>query len=223
MVLALFDLDGTLLDGDSNIEWSELLAEHGAQDAARTHAFHAQYHAGTLDIDEFFRFQLEPLARLPRATLEAWRRDFLDQRILPRLSRAALTLVREHQGFGHETVLITATNSFLTRPIADALGIPHLIASEPEERHGRFSGRLAGPPCYREGKIAKLESWLAARGERLDALAASFFYSDSHNDLPLLSRVTHPVAVDPDPRLCAHARAHGWPVLDLHRATLAAG
>ncbi len=223
MLLALFDLDETLFDGDTDIEWSELLAEHGAQDAQRTREFHVQYHAGTLDIDEFFRFQLEPLARLPLPLLLEWRERFLRERILPRLSRSARTLVREHQAFGHELVLITATNSFLTRPIADALGIPHLIASEPEVLHGRFTGRLAGPPCYREGKITKLEGWLAARGQRLAELEASFFYSDSHNDLPLLSRVTHPIAVDPDPQLREHARRHGWLVLDLHRASLAAG
>ena len=216
MRLALFDLDDTLFDGDTDIVWSDMLAEEGVQDAARTRAYHEQYRAGTLDIDEFFAFQLEPLARHPLPVLLAWRERFLRERILPRIRDEARQLVREHEAFGHERVLITATNSFLTRPIAEALGIPHLVASEPERVGGRFTGRLDGPPCFREGKLAKLDAWLALRGLRLDELEASFFYSDSHNDLPLLLRVSHPVAVDPDPALRAHAQRLGWPVLELH-------
>ena len=216
MRLALFDLDDTLFDGDTDIAWSDMLAEEGVQDAARTRAYHEQYHAGTLDIEEFFAFQLEPLARFPLPTLLAWRERFLRERILPRIAPAARMLVDEHRVFGHELLLITATNSFLTRPIADALGIPHLVASEPERVGGRFTGRLDGVPCFREGKITKLDAWLALRGLRLDELEASFFYSDSHNDLPLLSRVTHPVAVDPDPALRAQALRLSWPVLELH-------
>jgi len=216
MRLALFDLDDTLFDGDTDIVWSDMLAELGVQDASRTRAYHEQYHAGTLDIDEFFRFQLEPLARYPLPTLLAWRERFLKERILPRISDRARMLVREHLAFGHEVVLITATNSFLTRPIAQELAIPHLVASEPERVGGRFTGRLEGVPCYREGKVTKLAAWLALRGLRLEELEASFFYSDSHNDLPLLLSVTHPVAVDPDPALRAHARRLGWPVLELH-------
>ena len=226
MRLALFDLDDTLFDGDTDIAWSDMLAEEGAQDASRTRAYHEQYRAGTLDIDEFFRFQLEPLVRFPLPTLLAWRERFLAERILPRISAGALQLVAEHRAFGHELVLITATNSFLTRPIAEALAIPHLIASEPERVGGRFTGRLDGPPCYREGKVTKLTDWLALRGLRLEELEASFFYSDSHNDLPLLLSVTHPVAVDPDPALRAHARRLSWPVLELHdrrKRTQAAG
>lgn len=216
MRLALFDLDQTLLDGDSDLEWSELLAEHGAQDAARTRAFHEQYHAGTLDIEAFFAFQLEPLARFPIATLLAWRERFVRERILPLIREEARVLVHDHRAMGHELVLITATNSFLTRPIADAFFIPHLVASEPEVVGGRFTGRLSGKPCFREGKLSKLEGWLARRGLRLDELPASYFYSDSHNDLPLLARVTHPIAVDPDPVLGAHARERGWPIVELH-------
>ncbi|MBK7642476.1 MAG: HAD family hydrolase [Planctomycetes bacterium] len=216
MRLALFDLDDTLFDGDTDIAWSDLLAEEGAQDASRTRAYHEQYRAGTLDIDEFFAFQLEPLARHPLPRLLAWRERFLRERILPRISPLARTLVREHQTFGHELVLITATNSFLTRPISEALGIPHLVASEPERVGGRFTGRLEGVPCFREGKVTKLVEWLALRGLRMHELEASFFYSDSHNDLPLLGSVTHPVAVDPDPVLERHARLHGWPILELH-------
>jgi HAD superfamily hydrolase (TIGR01490 family) len=216
MRLALFDLDDTLFDGDTDIAWSDMLAEEGAQDAARTRAYHEQYRAGTLDIDEFFAFQLEPLARFPLPTLLAWRERFLHERILPRISNCARMLVDEHRAFGHELLLITATNSFLTRPIADALAIPHLVASEPERVGGRFTGRLEGLPCFREGKVVRLDAWLALRGLRLDELEASFFYSDSHNDLPLLSRVTHPVAVDPDPALRAQAQRLAWPVLELH-------
>jgi HAD superfamily hydrolase (TIGR01490 family) len=226
MRLALFDLDDTLFDGDTDIAWSDMLAEEGAQDSSRTRAYHEQYRAGTLDIDEFFRFQLEPLARFPLPVLLAWRERFLRERILPRISPSARQLVDEHRAFGHELVLITATNSFLTRPIAEALSIPHLVASEPERVGGRFTGRLDGPPCFREGKLAKLAAWLGLRGLQLEQLEASFFYSDSHNDLPLLLSVSHPVAVDPDPALRAHARRLGWPVLELHarrRASQAAG
>lgn len=215
MRLALFDLDNTLLDGDSDVEWSELLARHGAMDAARTRAFHREYEEGTLDIDEFLRFQLEPLAREPLERLHSWRREFLDDWIRPRLSIAARDLVRAHSEAGHETVLVTATNRFLVEPIARELGLAHVVATEPEVRDGRFTGLVVGSPCYREGKITCLDAWLAARGTNFAAVRESWFYSDSHNDLPLLSRVTHPVCANPDARLRAHAERRGWPTIDL--------
>ncbi len=215
MRLALFDLDDTLIEGDSDVEWSELLATHGAMDAARTRAFHVEYQAGTLDIDEFLRFQLEPLAREPIERLLSWRREYLVERIRPRIRGAARRIVDEHARAGHEVALITATHRFLVDPIAEELSIPHVIASEPELVDGRFTGRVSGTPCFREGKIERLRAWLASRGLGLEDLEESWFYSDSHNDLPLLSRVTHPMCVCPDRKLAAHAQRAGWPVLDL--------
>jgi HAD superfamily hydrolase (TIGR01490 family) len=216
MRLALFDLDNTLLDGDSDIEWSELLARDGAMDAARTRAFHVEYNRGTLDIDAFLSFQLEPLAREPMTRLLEWRREFLVAYIRPRIAQAARDLVRDHQRAGRETVMITATNRFIVEPIAEEFGINSLIATEPEVVDGRFTGRVSGLPCFREGKIARFEHWLAERGRSVSDAGEIWFYSDSHNDLPLLSRATHPVCVGPDPKLAAHAAQHGWPVLDLN-------
>lgn len=213
MHLALFDLDNTLLDGDSDLEWGELLAAEGATDVQRTRQFHADYHAGTLDIDLFLRFQLEPLAREPAPRLLAWRERFLAERILPRISDRSRELVAAHRALGHTLVMITATNDFLTRPIADALGIEHLIATRAEQREGRFTGRVDGRPCFREGKIARLAEWLESRQRALADVRESWFYSDSHNDLPLLRLVDHPVAVDPDPTLRAIAEREGWTIV----------
>ena len=217
MKLVLFDLDNTLIAGDSDFEWAQFLIEGGALDreiyAARNQAFYDQYKAGTLDIHAFLDFQLQPLARHPRAELDAWRRDFMQVRILPIISPAARQLVDGQRGA--LVAIITATNSFVTRPIADELGVEHLIATEPETRAGGFTGGVTGIPCFREGKIARLNDWLAARDEALADFDASYFYSDSLNDLPLLSLVTHPVAVDPDPTLRAHAERLDWPIISL--------
>lgn len=214
--LALFDLDRTLLDGDSDLLWSELLGTRGVLDVERVRAFHREYHAGTLDIDAFLAFQLAPLVREDRVALEVWREEWLETCIRPRIAIAARELVRDHVERGHEVALITATNAWLTAPIAAELGIPHLIATEPERDAGRFTGRVAGVPCFRTGKITRLAGWLAARGAAWGDVAESWFYSDSHNDLPLLERVAHPVVVNADPRLRAHAAARGWRSLELH-------
>ena len=218
MRLALFDLDNTLLAGDSDYEWAQFLIDEGVLDRetyeARNREFYEQYKAGVLNIREFLDFQLRPLAQYPRATLDAWHRAFMERRIVPMISTQARDLVARHQG--DLRVIITATNSFVTAPIARELGVEHLVATEPEECDGRFTGGVSGEPCFREGKLVRLEAWLAQQGLALDGFCESWFYSDSANDLPLLQRVTHPVAVDPDPRLEAHARAHGWPVLQLH-------
>lgn len=214
--LALFDLDRTLLDGDSDLLWSELLGARGILDVERVRAFHRDYHAGTLDIDAFLAFQLAPLVRESRAALEGWREEWLATCIRPRIADAARELVREHVGRGHEVALITATNAWLTAPIAADLGIPHLIATEPERDAERFTGRVAGVPCFRAGKITRLAGWLAERGRAWGDVVESWFYSDSHNDLPLLERVAHPVAVNADPRLRAHAAARGWRSIELH-------
>lgn len=212
MHLALFDLDNTLLDTDSDLEWGELLSAEGAMDLERTREFHAQYHAGTLDIDAFLEFQLAPLAREPEEKLLSWRARFFELRIEPRLSPLGRGRVRDHADRGHEIVLITATNHFLTEPIARALGIPTLLATRPEVHDGRFTGQVDGIPCYREGKICHLEQWLASRSLRFEDVEESWFYSDSHNDIPLLSRVDHPIAIDPDPELRARALACEWPI-----------
>jgi HAD superfamily hydrolase (TIGR01490 family) len=215
--LAIFDLDNTLLRGDSDHAWGEFLVEQGAVDrerfAADNDRYYAAYLAGTLDIYEFLeQHQLRPLAEHDRATLERWRAEFMRRKIAPLILPAARALLDEHRARGDTLLIITATNSFITTPIAAALGVPHLIATEPEERAGRFTGKVAGVPSYREGKVTRLTSWLNDRHESLDN---SWFYSDSHNDLPLLNLVAHPVAVNPDDTLADYARTRGWPVLDL--------
>jgi HAD superfamily hydrolase (TIGR01490 family) len=212
MHLALFDLDNTLLDGDSDLEWSELLASDGAMDRELARSFHAQYHAGTLDINAFLRFQLEPLAREPSRRLSAWRERFIAEIARPRISATGRKRVRDHRECGHEIVLITATNSFLAEPIASELGIENVLATRPEMRDGRFTGRVDGAPCYRAGKLTHLDRWLADRSLRLDGVDESWFYSDSHNDVPLLEQVDHPVVVDPDPELRIIAMQRSWPI-----------
>jgi len=215
--LVLFDLDNTLLAGDSDFEWAQFLIEEGVLDRevyeARNQAFYDQYKAGTLDIHEFLDFQLKPLSRHPRAVLDRWHAEFMARKIRPIIRDSAHRLVERHRG--DLRVVITATNSFVTRPIAREFGIDNLIATEPEARDGEFTGGVVGKPCFREGKVERLEEWLARCGRTLASFRESWFYSDSLNDLPLLSRVTHPVAVDPDETLRAHATAHGWPIVTL--------
>ena len=215
--LVLFDLDNTLLAGDSDFEWAQFLIEQGVLDRevyeARNQAFYDQYRAGTLDIREFLDFQLKPLSRHPRSQLDAWHRDFMERKVRPLVREKARALVARHRG--DLRVVITATNSFVTAPIAREFGISDLIATEPEQRNGEFSGAVSGVPCFREGKVARLEEWLAGRGSSLAAFAESWFYSDSLNDLPLLDRVSHPVAVDPDATLRAHAERNGWRIITL--------
>jgi len=215
--LALFDLDNTLLTGDSDFEWAQFLIEQGVLDRevyeARNQTFFDQYKAGTLDIYEFLDFQLKPLSRHPRSVLDAWHREFMQQKVLPMVRDSARELVARHEA--DLRVVITATNSFVTAPIAREFGIEHLIATEPEARDGEFTGEVTDIPCFREGKVKRLEAWLESQGRELQSFGQSWFYSDSMNDLALLERVTHPVAVDPDDRLRAHAQARGWPVISL--------
>lgn len=219
MQLACFDLDNTLLATDSDHEWGQFLIDLGIRDreqhAVANDRFYADYQAGTLDIDAFLAYQLAPLAEHAPAQLDAWHRQFMRERILPRVTRSARKLVQQHREAGHTLIIVTATNSFVTAPIAQEFGIEHLIATEPEQVDGRYTGRYAGTPSFREGKVTRLEEWLAGRGARLDTLAESWFYSDSRNDLPLLERVTHPVAVDPDPTLESIAHQRRWPVISL--------
>ncbi len=213
--LVLFDLDNTLLTGDSDFEWAQFLIEQGVLDReayeARNQSFFDQYKAGTLDIHEFLDFQLKPLSRHPRAQLDAWHRQFMDIKIRPMMRAQARALIERHRG--DLCAVITATNSFVTAPIAREFGVAHLIATEPEQRGGEFTGRVSGIPCFKEGKVQRLEAWLGEQGKTLAAFGESWFYSDSHNDLPLLECVTHPVAVNPDDSLRAHAARRGWEIV----------
>ena len=215
--LVLFDLDNTLLAGDSDFEWAQFLIEQGVLDReiyeARNQQFYDQYKAGTLDIREFLDFQLKPLSRHPRAQLDAWHREFMQRKIRPLMRSKARALVESHRR--DLCAVISATNSFVTGPIASEFGIENLIATEPEQVNGSFTGGVSGIPCFREGKVARLDAWLAARSTKLAAFSESWFYSDSLNDLPLLERVTHPVAVDPDPTLREHAGRKGWRIISL--------
>jgi len=219
MDIALFDLDNTLIAGDSDFEWAQFLIAKGILDRAlyeaRNIEFYEQYKAGTLDIDVFLDFQLQPLSRYPRALLDTWRRDFMSRHILPLVGDKARVLVREHRERGDLCAIVTATNSFVTGPIIHEFGIAHLIATIPAQVNGQFTGKPRGTPSFREGKITRVESWLEAMGLWWSSFERSWFYSDSQNDLPLLSRVSNPVAVDPDPTLYAHAEAARWPVISL--------
>ena len=220
MQLALFDLDHTLLSGDSDYEWTQYLVSKGIVDRttheARNAEFYEQYKAGIMDIHEFLDFQLRPLADHTRADLEAWHADFMETQIRPRLSQKARDLVKKHLDAGDICTMVTATNSFVTGPIARELGIPHLIATIPAQEDGRFTGKPRGLPSFREGKIARVDAWLESMGLWWNNFQRSWFYSDSHNDLPLLLRVTDPVVVDPDATLRAHAEMAGWPILSIH-------
>ena len=220
MQLALFDLDNTLLSGDSDYEWTMHLVSKGVLDRdtfeQRNVEFYDQYKAGTLDINEFLDFQLQSLADNSRADLEAWHAEFMATAIVPKLTRQARELVKRHQDQGHLCALVTATNSFVTGPICRELDIAHLIATIPAQENGQFTGKPRGTPAFREGKISRVDDWLEAMGLWWGNFERSWFYSDSLNDLPLLSRVSDPVAVDPDQTLRRHAEAAGWTILNLH-------
>ncbi len=219
MRLVLFDLDNTLIAGDSDYEWGQFLIERGIVDRAhheaRNHAFYEDYKAGRLDIYAFLNFSLRPLATHTRAQLDAWHEEYMSTRIAPMITAPARALVNKHLMDSDLVAIITATNSFVAAPIAKAFGVQHLIATEPELINGRFTGEVSGTPCFREGKITRLEQFLEHHGTRLDCVTSSRFYSDSLNDLPLLEKVQHPVAVDPDATLHAHSLAHGWPIISL--------
>ncbi|MGB7651428.1 MAG: HAD family hydrolase [Gallionella sp.] len=219
MKLALFDLDNTLLNGDSDFEWSQFLIRIGVLDgelfAAQNLKFYEQYKAGTLDIFEFLDFQLKPLSRHPRSTLDTWHQQFMSESIMPIVTQASRNLVARHQAAGDVCIIITATNSFVTAPIATVFGIDYLIATEPEQKSGEFTGAVAGVPSFKAGKITRLNDWLSERGWTLDSFTDTTFYSDSHNDLPLMKLVQHPVAANPDDTLRAYAQQHAWPMINL--------
>ncbi|WP_194788253.1 HAD family hydrolase [Pseudomonas sp. UFMG81] len=216
MRLALFDLDNTLLGGDSDHAWGDYLCERGILDPvaykARNDAFYQDYLAGTLDLQAYLAFSMEILAATEPAQLEQWHREFMRDCIEPMILPKALALLQQHREAGDQLVIITATNRFVTAPIARRLGVRVLLATECEQVDGRFTGRSTDIPCFREGKVTRLTRWMLENGFDLED---SYFYSDSMNDLPLLEQVTHAVAVDPDPKLRAEAEARGWPVVSL--------
>ena len=216
MSLAIFDLDNTLLADDSDYLWGQFLIEQGIVDGAAyerdNQQFYDDYRAGTLDIQEFLAFMLRPLAEHPLEQLLTWRAQFIEDKIRPILLPKAMELLARHRMAGDTLLIITATNRFLTAPIAELLEVPHLLATEVEFTAGRYTGRPIGIPCFQHGKVERLSAWLAETGHNLDE---SWFYSDSHNDLPLLGQVSYPVAVDPDATLAEHAQERGWPIISL--------
>lgn len=219
MRLALFDLDHTLLAGDSGYIWQNYLAEIRAVDDvdlhnARNLRFADDYNAGVLNYPSFIQFMLQPLVDNSLSTLCAWREDFVERRIRPLIKSKALELLKYHREKNDTLVMISATNSFITEPIATLLDIPHLISTVPELIDGRYTGNLVGSPCFREGKIKCLNAWVKKTKR---SLAGASFYSDSSNDIPLLAYVDHPFAVDPDPLLQNHAESYGWPIIMLSK------
>ncbi len=220
MNLALFDLDHTLLPIDSDHEWGEFLVRSGVVDATeftrRNDGFFAQYQAGTLDAVEYLEFALGNLAQFPRTRLDELHAQFMAEVVLPAIRPEVVALLKQHQDAGDLIAIVTATNQFVTKPIAAALGVEHLIAAMPEyDAHGNVTGKLVGTPTLGAGKLTHTHAWLEKLGKELGQFERSYFYSDSHNDIPLLSVVTHPVATNPNAALTAHASLHGWPSLHL--------
>ena len=216
MSLAIFDLDNTLLHGDSDHAWGEFLCEKGIVDRTvykdANDRFYQQYVDGTLDIYEFLEFALKPLTMFPNDQLDALHQEFMATKIEPMITDKALALLQDHKAKGDYLLIITATNRFVTAPIAARLGVDEIIATDPEHIDGLYTGKVAGTPCFQEGKVIRLHAWLA---DNVHALEGSYFYSDSRNDLPLLEVVENPVAVDADPTLTPIANERGWPVISL--------
>ena len=215
--LAIFDLDNTLLAGDSDALWGEFIAQHGHVDKEKyeteNQRFYDAYKAGTLDIDEFLRFSLKPLSQLDMDELNLLHSKFMQESIIPIITTQARALVQQHREKNHTLLIITATNRFITAPIAKEFGIDNLLATEPEIKNNQYTGQVEGIPCFQHGKVTRLNHWLQQTGYNL---SNSWFYSDSHNDIPLLEQVSHPIAVDPDDKLIQHAKQHGWEIMHLH-------
>jgi HAD superfamily hydrolase (TIGR01490 family) len=214
--LALFDLDNTLLGGDSDHAWGDYMCERGILDRAahkaRNDQFFGAYQAGTLNIADYLNFSLELLGRTDMEQLAQWHREFMRDRIEPIILAKGEALLAEHRAAGDKLVIITATNRFVTGPIAERLGVDHLLATECEMQDGRYTGRTTDVPCFQGGKVVRLQRWLDETGHNLQD---SYFYSDSINDLPLLEQVTNPFAVDPDAKLRAEAEKRGWTIMSL--------
>lgn len=220
MTLAIFDLDNTLIAGDSDHLWGEFLVQQGLVDKetfkAKNDQFYQDYLAGELDIFAYQKFVLGFLAQHSLVELANWHQQFMDENITPILLPKAFELIAKHREQGHFIMIITATNDFITAPIADAFAVDHLIAVTAErDEYGGYTGNVAGTPSFHEGKITRLNEWLAENPSY--SMKGSYFYSDSHNDLPLLNLVDHPVAVNPDEKLTAVAQEKGWPIMDLRQ------
>lgn len=216
MSLAIFDLDNTLLNGDSDHAWGEFLCEKGIVDAdeysrANDHFFHL-YQQGTLDIHEFLQFALRPLTQHSPEQLNSLHQQFMQERIEPMILDKALALLKKHKDQGDFLLIITATNSFVTHPIAKRLGVDAILATDPEQIDGQYTGKVAGVPCFQDGKVTRLNMWLEETGHSLEN---SYFYSDSRNDLPLLKIVDNPVVVDADEALLQIAKELNWPSISL--------
>jgi len=216
VALAIFDLDNTLLTGDSDHLWGRFLAAKGVVDGAayekENQRFYDEYKLGQLDIYEFLAFSLQPLADMEPDTLDRLHREFMASQIVSIIPRKSRDLLDKHRQQGDTLLIITATNRFVTEPIAKELGVEHLLATDPEMLDGRYTGRVTGTPCFKEGKVKRLNVWLANTHHSMEG---SWFYSDSLNDIPLLEQVDNPVAVDPDETLAQHAEMKGWPIISL--------
>ena len=217
--LALFDLDNTLLAGDSDYNWSLFLISEGLLDAKTHHdrneQFYQDYKNGCLDIVAFLKFQLQPLSQHKKVYLDELHLKYMQRVIKPMMTVKAQALVDKHKAAGDLCVVITATNSFVTKPIATAYGIEYLIGSDPEMLNGEYTGGVVGVPSFQDGKVTRINQWLAERGKKISDFETSYFYSDSHNDLPLMQLVTNPVAVDADEILTAYAQEQAWPLISL--------
>lgn len=219
MNLAIFDLDNTLLDGDSDYNWGIYLVKKGYLDEeeykVKNQKFFEEYQHGKLDILAFAEFQFQFLKNNTRKFLNDVRSDYIDEIIKPMVLKKAVDLVSQHKEAGDSLLIITATNSFITKPIGELFGIENLIGTDPEEHLGEFTGKVKGTPSFKEGKVTRLFDWLDARDFKLTDFEKTFFYSDSHNDLALLEVVTNPVVVNGDKILLEKAQEKNWPTLNL--------
>ena len=216
MALALFDLDNTILAGDSDYLWGQFLVEQNLVDGeyyeSENKRFYELYKQGKLDIFEFAEFAFKPLADNSIDTLNALHQQFMQEKILPIITDKARELVEKHKADGDTLVIITATNAFVTTPIAAEFGIENLLATDPEMKDGSYTGKIIGTPCFQEGKVTRIKEWMLEHKVQSDDC---WFYSDSNNDLPLLNMVNKPVAVDPDDILRAVATEKNWPIISL--------
>ena len=224
MKLAIFDLDNTLIAGDSDHGWGEFMVAEGLVDPVAyrqaNDRFYADYERGELDIQAYLNFSLQPLTRFSLEELAQLHRKFMHEVIDAMRLPAATELLQSHRRQGDYLLIITSTNDFITAPIARSLGVDHLLATRAELRNGRYTGRSCGVPCYREGKVQRLQEWLASASQHgfSGSLENAWFYSDSINDLALMQQIDNPVAVDPDPELRRHAQQQGWPVISLRNS-----
>lgn len=216
MALAIFDLDNTLIAGDSDYNWGKFLVSRGYVDKEEfekaNDLFYQDYVSGNLDIFAYQRFSLAPLTKQTMKTLEEWHQQFMEEFIEPMLLPKATDLIEKHRDQGDRPLIITATNTFITRPIGERLGITELLGTEGEIIDNRYTGEVYGTPTFQQGKVTRLMEWLDEQNESMDG---SYFYSDSHNDLPLLKLVDNPIAVDADETLTSYAKEHGWPIISL--------